>query len=213
MKHAILLDGPWQMRDAGDRYTYTQAFEVSDDFRDGRVYAEFDGLSGDVGISVDGAEVAVAGNAPIRRLKIGDWVHAGPNEITLRSRDELPNESLSSARLVSYDKVSISRVRIDPDVVDNMVNVWITISIDNHTREEQDVLASIVLAQGECREQVEVVGCVSPFGGEIEAVIRVTDPEMWQPNESGEVPAFHCLMGLQVEGEVMDVAALKFAVD
>lgn len=109
--------------------------------------------------------------------------------------------------------VSISSVGIDTEVVDATANAWITIHVENHTSEEQTVLASVVVAQGECREQVEIAENVTPFGGVIEAVIRITDPDMWQPDESGTLPLFDCFVGVEVLGEVMDVTALKFDID
>lgn len=109
-------------------------------------------------------------------------------------------------------KVSISSVDIDTEVVDVMAHVWITVHVDNHTREEQPVLASVVVAQGESREQVEIAEVVSPFGGLIEAVIRITDREMWLPDENGELPLFDCMVGLEIGDEVMDVSAVKFDV-
>jgi len=110
-------------------------------------------------------------------------------------------------------KVSISSVGIDTEVVDATANAWITVHVANHTSQEQSVLASVVVAQGECREQVEIAENVTPFGGVIEAVIRITDPTMWQPDESGVLPLFDCLVGIEVMGEVMDVTAVKFDVD
>jgi len=107
-------------------------------------------------------------------------------------------------------KVSISGISIDPEIVDTIANAWITINVDNHTKEEQPVMASIVVAQGEYSEKIEIAERVSPFGGVIEAVIRIVDPEMWQPDESGAFPQFDCMVGLEIADEVMDVAAVKF---
>jgi hypothetical protein len=109
-------------------------------------------------------------------------------------------------------RVSISGVDIDTEIVDRTANAWITVDVANHTLEDQLVLASVVVAQGENREQVEIAETIAPFGGPIEAVIRITDPTMWQADESGKLPLFDCLVGLEVEGEVEDVAAVKFDV-
>jgi len=110
-------------------------------------------------------------------------------------------------------KVSISGLDIETEVVDMIANAWITVEVANHTREEQPVLASVVVAQGENREQVEIAEHITPFGGVIEAVIRITDHTMWQPNEAGERPLFDCMVGLMVWDEVMDVKAVKFDVE
>ncbi len=115
--------------------------------------------------------------------------------------------------LADTKKVSISGVDIDTEVVDMTANAWITIDVANHTKEEQPVLASVVVAQGENREQVEIAENITPFGGVIEAVIRITDHTMWQPDESGKKPLFDCLVGLVIDDEVMDVKAVKFDVE
>jgi hypothetical protein len=110
-------------------------------------------------------------------------------------------------------KVSISGVDIETEVVDMIANAWITIEVANHTKEEQPVMASVVVAQGEAREQVEIAEQITPFGGVIEAVIRITDHTMWQPDDSGERPQFDCLVGLEIADEVQDVKAIKFDVE
>lgn len=109
-------------------------------------------------------------------------------------------------------RVSISSVDIDTEVEGAAANAWITVHVANNTKEEQPVMASVVVAQGENREEVEIAEQVSPFGGLIEAVIRITEPEMFLPDENGELPKFDCLVGLEIGDEVMDVAAVKFDV-
>lgn len=111
-----------------------------------------------------------------------------------------------------HKRVSISSVDIDTEIVDRTANAWITVNVANHTLEEQSVFATIVVAQGDDREEVEVAEAVTPFGGTIEAVVRITDPTMFEADESGKLPLFDCLVGLEVEGEVEDVAAVRFDV-
>ena len=94
-----------------------------------------------------------------------------------------------------------------------IANAWITVEVANHTKEEQPVLASVVVAQGEANEKVEIAENITPFGGVIEAVIRITDPVMWQMDEAGQRPLFDCLVGLEIADEVMDVTAVKFDVE
>lgn len=212
MKLMLPLNDSWQMSKSDDAYEYTRDFEINEDFCDGRIYLEFDSMSPDVSVLLNGVETASAADVPLRKLKVQDWVHSGDNEIEIRSEHELPPEAFNRARLVSYDKVSISDVDIEPEITGNTANVWITITLANHTAEDQDILASAVVAQGESREKIEVVESISPFGGEVEAVIRIVDSEMWQPNEAGDPAFFECLIGLQIEGEVMDVALVRFTV-
>lgn len=212
MRQTLLLHDLWQTSKSADHCAYERSFELSEDFCDGRIFLEFPNMESEVSVSLNGAEVA-GGESALRRLKVGDWVHAGPNKIELSSASELSEVAFERGRIVSYDKVSISDIDVDPEIIDdNVANVWMTIKVDNHTVEDQDVLASIVMGQGDCKEKVEIAGCISPFGGEVEAVIRITDPEMWAPDESGETPMFDCLIGLAVKGEVMDVAAVRFNV-
>lgn len=210
MKQTIPLTDEWQTTSTTGRYEYRREIDVSEDFQEGRVYLELRDLPESADISLNGVLLERDSGAPSCRLRVGDWIRAGSNDIAFGSDAELDLERLNQTRLVSYDKVSISSVDVDPDIVDRVANAWITIGVENHTGEEQDVLASVVVAQGECREKIEIAGGVTPFGGEIEAVIRITDPEMWEPNEAGERPMFDCLIGLQVEGEVMDVAIVRF---
>lgn len=110
-------------------------------------------------------------------------------------------------------KVSISGVDIDTEVVDMTANAWITVEVANHTKEEQRVAATVVVAQGENREDVEIVEDITPFGGVIEAVIRIEDPTMWQPDDSGQRPQFDCMVGLEIGDEVMDAKTVKFDVE
>jgi len=117
-----------------------------------------------------------------------------------------------AARLVSYDKVSIADIHIEPEIEGGYANAWISIEVNNYSNEDQEVMASVVVALGENREKIEVVETISPFGGFIEAVIRIEEPQLWWPNGFGDPTLYSCLVGLQVEGEVVDVAEQKFGV-
>jgi len=116
------------------------------------------------------------------------------------------------ARLVSYDVVSIADAHIETEIVGNYANAWITVEMENYTEEDKEVVASIVVSVGEDREKIEVAECVSPFGGIVEAVIRIEDPELWWPNGFGDQTLYTCMVGLHAEGEVQDVAERKFGV-
>lgn len=116
------------------------------------------------------------------------------------------------ARLVSYDSIRIADVYVEPEIVGNYANAWITVELDNYTGEDQQVLASIVVALGEEREKLEIAEWVSPFGGVVEAVVRIEEPELWWPNGFGSQPLYVCMVGIQLEGEVQDVAERKFGV-
>jgi len=116
------------------------------------------------------------------------------------------------ARLVSYGTVSIADVHIDVELTGATASAWINIEVDNYSREDKHVMASVVVCRGECREHIEVVEDISPFGGVIEAVVRIEEPEFWWPNGAGEQPMYKCLVGLQSEGEVEDVAEQSFAI-
>ncbi len=80
-----------------------------------------------------------------------------------------------------YDEVAVADVRIDPEIEGGWANAWITIEIENFTGEDREACASIVVTRGNAREKIEMVDTVSPFGGILEAVIRVEEPEMWWP--------------------------------
>ena len=116
------------------------------------------------------------------------------------------------ARLVSYDLVSISDVYVDTELEGNIANAWITISVDNNSGKSQMVMGSVVVSLGETQEKIEIAEEVSPFGGLIEAVIRIHEPQLWWPNGFGEPTLYTCMVGLEVEGEIQDVAERKFGV-
>ena len=116
------------------------------------------------------------------------------------------------ARLASYDCLSIADVHIEPEIVGSHADAWIAIEVENHTGEDAQAVASIVVALGEGREKMELVETISPVGGVIEAVVRIEEPELWWPNGSGEQPLYTCMVGLQHEGEVQDVAETRFGV-
>jgi beta-mannosidase len=115
-------------------------------------------------------------------------------------------------RLVSYDAVSIADVHIEPEIECGRANAWVTIEVANHTREDQEVMASVVIQIGDDRETIEVVDIVTPFGGVIETVIRIEEPQLWWPNGFGDQPLYTCMVGLRVAGEVQDVTEKRFGV-
>ena len=213
MKTTIPLGQAWESRRLDGHWEYAQALDVDDDLPLGRTLVEFHGLAAGAVVLVNGVELGAVGGSQCDRFEAQDALRAGQNEIAVRVDRDLPAaEVCREARVVAYDKVSVSGLKIDPEIVDRIPNVWITVQVANHTDQDQPVLASIVIAQGESREKVEVGEVIGPSGGEIDAVIRVVDPAMWEPDESGEHPTFDCLIGLQIDGEVMDVVAARFGV-
>jgi beta-mannosidase len=115
-------------------------------------------------------------------------------------------------RLVSYDSIRIADVYVEPEIVGNYANAWITVELDNYTGDEKQVMASIVVALGDEREKLEIAEWISPFGGVVEAVVRIEDPKLWWPNGFGNQPLYVCMVGIQLEGEIQDVAERKFGI-
>jgi|GEM_PF-2092168 len=213
MKETTTLGRDWAAHRLDDGWEYTQAFETEGEFGPTGACVEFRDLTPGATVLINGTELGASSGLPFVRFEASGAIHAGRNEIAIRiAREAAPAEICREARVVTYDKVSISGIDIDPEVVDNIANIWITVFVGNHTNEEQLALASIVLAQGENTEKVEISEMVQPSGGEIDAVVRIMDPSMWQPDEAGEQPLFDCLIGLQIEGEIMDVAEVQFQV-
>lgn len=213
MKTTIALDGAWAPRRLVGGWEYAQAFETGGELPLGGACVEFHDLAAGATVLVNGVELGAASGTQLDRFEALDAIRARRNEVTVRIAGETaPPEVCREARVVSYDRVSISGFGIDPEIVDSVANVWITIDVANHTDEDQPVLASIVVAQGESREKVEIAEVVPSSGGQIDAVVRIVDPTLWEPSESGERPSFDCLIGLQVEGEVMDVTGAAFEV-
>lgn len=206
MKATQLLEGSWER----DGTEHKLAFDVDEYFSLKSVYLDFDGLATDAKVALNGAEVGSRGDVKADRFKVTGAIRLGPNELVVRTESEQP---CTSARLISYDRVSVAGLAIEPEIVDNTANVWISIDVANHTCEEQKVLASVVVAQGESREKMEIAEVITPFGGVIEAVVRIEDVGMWKSAESDELPVFDCLVGLEIAGEVVDVAAVMFDID
>lgn len=213
MKTVIPLHTTWQKRDSHSGWEYYQAFEVGGDFRTDSAWLEFRGLVAGAVVLLNDVELKSTSESSPGRFDVRGAICPGRNEVVVRGAPHDASAPVCrEARVVSYDKVSISSIEIDPEVIDQIANVWITVGVVNHTDEEQPVLASIVVAQGENREKVEIGESIAPAGGEIDAVIRILDPEMWEPSEGGEPQHFDCMVGLQVKGEIMDVAEAKFEV-
>lgn len=116
-----------------------------------------------------------------------------------------------SARIVSYDTLSIKDIHIQTEVAPHGSEAWISIEIENHVNEDIDVLASLVVARGESREQMDIHEIVPAVGGTIEAVVRIEDPEFWWPNGMGDQPIYVAMVGLESEGRVLDVRDQHFA--
>ena len=216
---------------------YKQTFEVDEDFKQKRTYLEFDGLDTYATIFLNGREIGKTHNMFVPyRFDVSDSINIGRNTVAIKfnlpSLDE-PWANIRKmqssfgtaeaprligagiwrdARLVSYDTLSIADLRIDAEIEGGYANAWVTIEMENYTNDDQEVLASIVLSIGDVREKIEVVDTVTPFGGIIEAVIRIEEPELWWPNGIGEPVLYTCLVGLQAEGEVQDVAERKFGI-
>jgi hypothetical protein len=213
MKTSIPLGEAWESRRLGGCWEHAQSFEIAADLVLNGASVDLRDLPAGATVLVNGVELGAAGGSRYDRFQARHAIRPGRNEIAIRVDRELPADELCRrVRVVAYDKVSVSGLKIDPEIVDRIANVWITIQVANHTDRNQPVLASIVVAQGENREKVEIAEIIAPSGGEIDAVIRIVDPAMWERSESGGQPAFDCLIGLQIEGEVMDVAAARFRV-
>ncbi|MGI6295031.1 MAG: hypothetical protein ACOX3G_03005 [Armatimonadota bacterium] len=209
MKKVQLLEDQWEKKSGRSAQEYMRIIDVDEDFFAGRVFVELDGLSAGSVIILNGQELGTTLPGKSSRISADGALRIGRNELVVRTSSEPP----ADGKLISYDKVSISGIRIDPEVVDNVANVWITVDVTNYSNEEQPVMASVIVSQEDVREKVEIYEDIPASGEEIEAVIRITDPSMWAKTDTGEPQYFDCLIGLQIAGEVMDVAAVRFDID
>lgn len=211
---------------------YKRTFEVDEDLVHMRAFLEFDGLDTFATVFLNGEEVGRTANMFIpHRFDVGSLLRVGRNTVAVRFDPAKPGarkmrRALGSdrtprfvgagiwrdARLVSYDGVAIADVRIETEIEGGYANVWIAIEVENFTLREQPVSASIVVARGGDREKIEVLEEVPPFGGVIEAAVRIEEPELWWPNGMGAADLYTCMVGLRVEGEVRDVFEQKFGV-
>lgn len=116
------------------------------------------------------------------------------------------------ARLVCHSELSISDVYVHTEIEGGSANAWVSLQVENHSARDQKAAVSIVVARDDAREKIEFVEAISPFGGVVEALIRIDEPELWWPNGAGEQPLYKCMVGVQVEGEVQDVAERDFGV-
>lgn len=208
MKKVQLLEDTWEKRSSRGAQEFARTIDIDEDFYAGKIFLELDELPAGSAIILNGQELGTTLPGKSNRVSTGDAMRLGRNELIIRTSSEP-----AGGKLISYDKVSISGIRIDPEVVDNVANVWITINVTNYSNEEHPVLASVVVSQGDVREKVEIFEDIPLSGEAIEAVIRITDPSMWTKTETGETQYFDCLIGLQIAGEVMDVAAVRFDID
>ncbi len=110
----------------------------------------------------------------------------------------------------SRDKVSIADIYIEPEIEGGYANAWINVEVENHTHEDKEVVAAIIVKLGEALEKIEVIEQIPPEGGVMQAVIRIEEPELWWPHSYGEQTLYTCLVGLQVEGEVQDIGEQRF---
>ncbi|MCE5197705.1 MAG: sugar-binding domain-containing protein [Armatimonadota bacterium] len=215
---------------------YKRSFEVDEDFLIRQTFIEFDGLDTLATVFLNGEEVGRAENMFIsHRFDVSDYIRVGRNTVAVRfapaaKSDPTCLRKMQTAfgddfsprlvgagiwrevRLVSHDLVSISDIHIEPEIEGAWANAWVFIEVENHTDDDQQVAASVVVTKGENREKIEVVDWISPFGGVIEAVVRIEEPELWWPNEMGEQNLYGCMVGLSAEGEVQDVAETRFGV-
>lgn len=122
----------------------------------------------------------------------------------------MENENLPE--VASREKASIAGVYIEPEFQGARANAWIYVEVENHTHEEQQALATVIVRLGENQEKIEVVEWIEPQGAVIEAVVRIEEPELWWPAGFGEQVLYTCMVGLSVDGEVQDVQQERFGV-
>lgn len=115
-------------------------------------------------------------------------------------------------QIAARDKAMITGVHIEPEIEGAYANAWVNIEVENLTREDQQVLASVIIKIGEIQEKIDVCEIIEPEGGVIETVIRIEEPEFWWPCGYGEQPLYECLVGISVKGVIEDVASRRFGV-
>lgn len=115
-------------------------------------------------------------------------------------------------RLVSYDRLAISDVYVEPEVEGSHASVWITVELENHTDETLDAELHIVISLGDEIERIELLETLPPGPGIVEAVARIDEPQLWWPNGFGEQPIYKCMLGVRHQGEVQDVRETKFGI-
>ncbi|MEN6356772.1 MAG: sugar-binding domain-containing protein [Armatimonadota bacterium] len=201
-----------QTRWVGEKlWLYRRKFIADEDFLQRQTYLEFDGLSAPAAVTLNGHEVGQAQGGLIpRKLDVTDAIKVGNNTIEILFE---PGTGICrDIRLVSCDLVSIDNIHIETEIEGCRANAWIYIEVANHTQEDVHVAASVVVSKGENRENIEVDDYISPFGGVIEAVIRIEEPEPWWPNGMGEASLYNCMVGIACDGEVQDVTQTTFGV-
>ena len=203
---------PGAMQASEDKqWWYKRTFDIDEDFIQLSTYLEIDGIDTHAAIFINGEEICRAEES-VCKIDVGKNINVGRNTIALRFDPSPCVGILRGAALVSYDAVSISDLHIETELEGGYANAWITLELENYSRKDKIVSASIVLELGEDREKIEVVDEVSAFGGIIDAVIRIEEPLLWWPNGFGEHTLYKCMAGIQVDGEVTDVCEKKFGV-
>lgn len=222
--HAGLIPDPYYGMNAGKiewvakkTWEYSRSFDVDEEFLLKQTFLEIDGLNAPAAIILNGEEIGTTEDISITyRFNISSAIHLGENTITIRF-DPTAQKSAwigiqDEVKIVSCDKLSIVNIHVETETEGAWANAWISIEVDNYTSMDQDVMASIVVNLGDNREKIEVADTISPFGGVIEAVIRIEEPQLWWPSGFGESTLYSCMAGLQAEGEVQDVIQTRFGV-
>ncbi|MHB9036113.1 MAG: beta-mannosidase [Armatimonadota bacterium] len=215
------------------QWWYKRAFDVDEDFLQKQTYLEFDGLDTFATVYLNGEEIGRTENMFVpHKFDVSGLIRLGRNIVAVhfdpakmddarKMRASFGGETgprlvgagiWRDARLVSHDLVSIKNIHIETEIEGAQANAWVYIEVENHTGEDQQVFASVVISKGESQEKIEVSDWVSPFDGVIEAVIRIEEPEFWWPNGMGEPSLYNCLVGISCEGEVQDVTETVFGV-
>lgn len=215
---------------------YWRTFSLPDGFVKRRSILEFDGLDTEATVILNGEVVGTSHNMFIPHqfdvtgklnvdeentieVKFAPPATLSSDETEVRKwKRSLDGEKPSltgagiwrSARVVSYDKVSIHDIHIQPSIEIHGAEAWLAIEVDNHTDEDIDTLISIVVAREESHEKMEIKQAIPPGGCTVESVVRILEPELWWPNGAGDQPIYVVMVGLQAEGEVQDAREERF---
>ena len=122
MKKALSLKNSWEKRSARGEQEYTQAIDIDTDFSLECVYLELGSMKPCSIVLLNGIEVGRADEVRLNRFRVSNSIRAGRNELVVHAGDSAP---LGEARIISYDRLSVAGISIEPEVVDNVANVWI----------------------------------------------------------------------------------------
>ncbi len=114
-------------------------------------------------------------------------------------------------QVTSYDRLSLSELRITPEFTPARGEAWFAFGVRNHSDRAIEARLRLTVSREEAHETIELAETISAAGEEVEAVVTVQAPELWWPRGLGAQPRYHAAVELLADEEVLDRREQRFA--